>query len=236
MTIASSTSLAAASSIVGQFGFGADAGLEQQRAGARHRPFFLGLGQGLGRDLLAVADAGMRAEALGDGLDEDRALAGPHLLDDLLHAFVEGDRVVAVEPHALEAVAGGAAGEIRAGGVVGNERVFADLVVLAQEDDRQLPGAGQVHRLMHRADAGGAVTEIHDRHAVLAARLRGEGEAIGDRRAGADDGGGEHGAGGGVGDMRRAALALVHAVDAPHGLGEQLEQVTPLATWSWMPR
>src|SRR3546814_3873682 len=86
-----------------------------------------------------VADAGVRTEAIRRGFDEDRALAGADLVDDFLHALVERNRNIAVELDALEAVTGGARCKVLARGVIGKLGVFAVLVVLAQEDHRQLP-------------------------------------------------------------------------------------------------
>ena len=70
--------------------------------------------------------------------------------------------VVAVDDLAGHAVAGRALGDVLDRALrapVGRER---ELVVLADEDDRQPPGRGEVHRLVHRALAGGAVAEERD--------------------------------------------------------------------------
>ena len=170
----------------------ADARFGEQFAGLDKRRLFLGGGQRVLVGVVVVTDARMRPEPVGDRLDEHRALAVADVVDHVLHAVVERRRIVAVEPHALEAQSLGAAVEVRARGVGRDLGVLADLVVLAHEDDRQLPRAREVHRLVHRADRGGAIAEVDDRHAVLAAHLGGEREAVGDRRAGADDRGGQH--------------------------------------------
>ena len=82
--------------------------------------------------------------------------------------------VVAVDDLARHPVAGGAVGEVldrplRA--PVGRER---ELVVLADEDDRQRPRRGEVHPLVRGALPGGAVAEERDRRLVGAAQLRGQ--------------------------------------------------------------
>ena len=179
-----------------------DALIQQQCAGARHGPGLLGRREILLGEVIGVADAGVGAQAHGHRLDKDRAVAAAHLVDNGLHAVVEGHRVIAVQLHPLETVGFRPAGEVLARGVFRDGRVLAHLVVLAEEDHRELPNAGEVHRLVDSADTGGAVAEIDNRHRLGAAHLARQGEAVGDGRSGADDGRGEHGPGGGIGDMR----------------------------------
>ncbi len=167
------------------------------------------------------ADAGVFAQAHGHGFDEYRPFAASYLLDHLLHAIVESHRVVAVELDPFEAVGFGAAGEVLAGGVLGNRRVFAYLVVLAEENHRQIPQPGQVHGLVDGADAGGAVTEVTDGDVAGAAHLVRQSQAVGDRGVAADDGGGQHRAGPRIGDVGGATLALVDAVNTPQRFGKQ---------------
>src|SRR3546814_9937631 len=57
---------------LGELRFRADAGFEQLRADARHRPGFLAGLQLILRCIEVVADAGVRTEAIRRGFDEDR--------------------------------------------------------------------------------------------------------------------------------------------------------------------
>ncbi len=61
------------------------------------------------------------------------------------------------------------------------------LVVLDDIDDRQLPQLGHVEGLVDLALVGGAVAEIGQADAVIAAILVGEGQAGAQRHLGADD-------------------------------------------------
>ena len=61
------------------------------------------------------------------------------------------------------------------------------VVVLAQEHDGQLPELREVERLEDGPLLGGAVAEVDERDAVLAAVLRGEGGAGGQRDVAPDD-------------------------------------------------
>ena len=129
--------------------------------------------------------------------------------------------VVAVDDDALEAVARRAVG----GGMLdrrhlADRRVFHVEVVLADEDDGQLPDGGEIERLVECADVGGAVAEEADRDILFAEILRAPGRAAGDRQMRADDGvGAEH-----VvldrGQMHRAALAAHEPDVAQHQLAE----------------
>ncbi len=92
-----------------------------------------------------------------------RERAGDRVLD--------GDQVVPVDDLAGHPVAGGALGEVLDGPLrppVGGER---ELVVLADEDDRQRPRGREVHRLVRRALAGGAVAEERDHGLAGVAQL-----------------------------------------------------------------
>ena len=83
-----------------------------------------------------------------------RERAGDRILD--------GDEVIPVDDLAAHPVASGALREILDRALrppVGGER---ELVVLADEDDRQQPRRREVHRLVRRTLAGGAVAEERD--------------------------------------------------------------------------
>ena len=100
--------------------------------------------------------------------------------------------------------------------------MLAVLVVLAQEDDGQLPDGGHVQALVEGPDVAGPVAEAHDGHPVRAVHLGREGEAVRDRDAGTHDAGGDHDARGRMGDVHRAALALARARRLAQELGPQL--------------
>ena len=80
--------------------------------------------------------------------------------------------VVAVDRDVVDAVAGGPPLERRR--VLGRRRrELGVAVVLAEEDDRQLPHGGEVHRLVERALGHRAVAEERHRDAAVGPQLRG---------------------------------------------------------------
>ena len=90
---------------------------------------------------------------------------------------------------------------------VADRRVLHVEIVLADEDDRQLPDRREIERLVERADIGGAVAEETDRDVLFAEILRAPRRAAGNRQVRADDRVGAHHAVLDRGQMHRAALA-----------------------------
>ncbi len=120
-------------------------------------------------------------------LDERRAVAVARPRQRASDRVLDREQVVPVHDLAGHPVAGSALGEILDGPLrppVGGER---ELVVLADEDDRQRPGRREVHRLVRRALAGGAVAEERDHGLAGVAQLGGERGARRVRQARADD-------------------------------------------------
>ena len=116
----------------------------------------------------------------------------------------------------------GAACWVAAGGELGVA------VVLAEEDDRQLPHGGEVHRLVERALGHGAVAEERHRDAAVGPQLRRRRRADRDRQAGGHDAVGAEDPEVRVGDVHRAAAAAVGALVLGHQLGEHPERVEAL--------
>ena len=100
--------------------------------------------------------------AVGRGLDDDGPAPARVSSTETLHRERGRDDVVAVDRRRTDAVAGGAPLERRRVLLVGG-RELGVAVVLAEEDDRQLPDRGQVHRLVERALRDRAVAEERDR-------------------------------------------------------------------------
>ena len=146
-----------------------------------------------------------------------RERAGDRILD--------GDQVIPVDDLAAHPVAGGALGEILDRALrppVGGER---ELVVLADEDDRQRPRRREVHRLVCRTLAGGAVAEEREHGLAGVAELRGERGARRVRQAGADDPVAAEDLQLQVGDVHRAAEPLAVARPLPEHLGHHPAEV-----------
>ena len=126
-----------------------------------------------------VVGGGVRAHPVGVRLDQRRALAVAGVVERRAGHRVGGEHVVAVDPDAGEAEAGGALVERDAGLPLERlgDRV---LVVLAEEDDRGVEDAGPDERLVDVALAGRAVAEVgDDRLAVVGADLAVHGDAHG---------------------------------------------------------
>ena len=131
---------------------------------------------------------------------------------------LDREHVVPVDDLAGHPVPGGAFGEILDGALgppAGRER---ELVVLADEDDRQRPGRGEVHALVSGALAGGPVAEERDRRLPGPLQLGGEGSSARVRQPGADDPVAAEDVQGQVGDVHRAAEALAVARPLPEHL------------------
>ena len=158
-------------------------------------------------------------------LEERRPGSVPRSLERARNRVLDGEHVVPVHDLAGHPVAAGAVGEILDGALrppVGRERV---LVVLADEDDRQRPGRGEVHRLVRRALPGGAVAEEGDRRLPRPAQLRGQRRAAGMWKPGADDPVAAEDVEREVGDVHRAAEPLAVARSLAEHLGHHPAQV-----------
>ena len=155
----------------------------------------------------------------------DRPVAGARVRERAGDGLLDGGDVVAVDDLAGHPVAGGAVGDVLDGALrppVGRER---ELVVLADEDDGQLPRRREVHPLVHRALAGGAVAEVRDRDLAGAVELRGQRGAAGVRDARADDPVAAEDVEREVGDVHRAAEALAVAGALAEHLGHHPAEV-----------
>ena len=156
--------------------------------------------------------------AVGHRLDQRRPLAGAGAVHRLAQHEIDLDAVVPVHGDAGDLVGGRAVrdlGDGRGVPVGGGERV---LVVLADEDHRQLPHRRQVERFVEDALVGGAVAEEGDRHLVRPLQLGGEAGAGGERHGRAHDAVRAHDVELHVGDVHGAAEALAIAGLAAHQL------------------
>src|SRR5262249_32562974 len=107
-------------------------------------------------DLVALEVAKV---APGPGLYQGWSFPPPGPSDGLAGGLVDGDHVVAINCDARDVVGGGAVCDARRRAVVADRRGFSELVGLTDEEHRQLPDCGQVHRLVCRALLGRTVTE-----------------------------------------------------------------------------
>ena len=158
-------------------------------------------------------------------LEQRRPVAGARVRERARDGLLDRGDVVAVDDLAGHPVAGGAVGDVLDRALrapVGRER---ELVVLADEDDGQLPRRREVHPLVHGALAGGAVAEVRDRDLAGAAELRGQRGAAGVRDAGADDPVAAEDVEREVGDVHRAAEALAVAGALAEHLGHHPAEV-----------
>ena len=162
----------------------------------------------------------MAARAIGLGLDQRRTLARPRPLGRLERGFGDGGEIVAVDDDARHRIGARAVGDIGDGGRAGHRHRHRILIVLADEDDRQLPDRGEVERLVKGALVVGAVAEERERDRAGAPLLGAERRADRDRQAAADDAVGAEIALRRLGDMHRAAAPLAIAALAAEELGE----------------
>src|SRR5699024_7457008 len=190
---------------------GADAVVHEEGRKARQGVLFhpgglllLGLvGRGVALEVAALA--------VGLALEQRRALAGPRPCHGLGGRLVDGQGVVAVNRDAGDVVGRAAVCDVLYGLVPVLAHRNAVVVVLAYEDDGQLPDGGHVERLVEGALVRGAVTEEADADLIRAAYLGGEARARGDAVSRADDAVGAEDALVPVRDVHGAALALAVA-------------------------
>ncbi len=121
-------------------------------------------------------------------LDDGGTFPRPHVGEGLLHRQVDGQRVHAIDLPTRHAEARSASGQPGLGGDLAHVRRHGVLVVLDEEADRQVPGAGQVEGLERRADVRGPVPEVGDRHVVGPGVTVRPCRAGRERHAAADDG------------------------------------------------
>jgi hypothetical protein len=126
-------------------------------------------------------------------------------------------------------VAGGAIGDVLHGHHVPGGCRGPVEVVLAQEDDRELPDRRQVERFVEAALVAGAVAEEAEGDLVRAAHPGGKPRAGGERHAGAHDPRLAHDTHRVDGEVHRAALALADAGPLPHELRHQRRKRGTLA-------
>ena len=160
-------------------------------------------------------------------LEERRACALARPGERSGDGVLDGEQVVSVHDLARHPVAGRAVGEILDRALrppVGGER---ELVVLADEDDRQRPGRSEVHPLVRGALPGRAVAEEGDRNLARPAQLRGQGRAARVRDPRADDPVATENVEREIGDVHRAAQPLAVARPLPEHLGHHPAKVGP---------
>ena len=121
------------------------------------------------RDVERVVVHRMPLHAEREALDQGRSAAGASLLDRALRLAVHGEDVGAVDDDALEAVGGGAIGDVLDRVAEVRRRRIRPLVVVADVHDRQAPDAREVHALVRVASRGRAFAEPADGDALVAA-------------------------------------------------------------------
>jgi hypothetical protein len=135
----------------------------------------------------------VREQAGGLGLDQGGAIARTGALGSGAGGLVDRDDIIAVDDAAGEAIAGGAVGHVRDPHLEAHRHRDRVLVVLAEEDARQLVDAGPVAALVEVALAGRAVAEVDDRDGILPENPGGQRRADSVRDLGGDRvGRGEH--------------------------------------------
>ena len=129
----------------------------------------------------------MAAIAIGLHFQDDRALAAAAMRDRLGAGCLHRLHIHAVDLDAGNVEGDAALGEIGHRAGARHAGAHGVLVVLDDVDDRQLPQLGHVEALIDLALVGGAVAEIGQADAVIAAIFVGEGQPRAERHLGADD-------------------------------------------------
>ena len=135
-----------------------------------------------------VVGGGVHAEAIGQALDERRAVAAPGAFDRLAHHVDDGEEIVAVDLHAGEAVGDRLLRNRRRRRLQLARRGNRPVIVLAEEDDRRLDDAGEIGGLVKVALRRGALAEVDDDHIVFALEAEAPAETDGVRDLAGDGG------------------------------------------------
>ncbi|MCY1226501.1 hypothetical protein D9M72_387320 [compost metagenome] len=130
----------------------------------------------------------MGLHPVGVGLHQQRAGAFARQLHRAAQHGKERDDVVAVHAFAGHAVAHGFVCQRRCYGLVGQRHRDGVLVVLDEEDDREVEDGREVERFMEVAFAGGAVAAHGQDYGVLAAEFGGVRNADGVEQLGGERG------------------------------------------------
>src|SRR6516165_8638993 len=112
---------------------------------------------------------GVAVHAHGHGLDQGGALARPGAGDRAHRGLVHGEDVDAVYLFPGHAVRDGLGRQVGRDAGQPQRRGVGPLVVLDDEDARQLQGGGDVQRLVEVAARGRSVAAVRQRHTVLTA-------------------------------------------------------------------
>ena len=161
-------------------------------------------------------------------LDQRRTVAPAGGFDVACGRLLHREEVVAVHDLAGHPVAGRARCDVLDGAAVTPADGERELVVLADEDDRELPGGGEVHRLVGGALVRAPVAEEDDGDLVRSAQPRRERGSDADRKRRAHDPVAAEDVEGEVGDVHRAAEAAAVAGSPAEQLRHHRVQVAAL--------
>src|SRR3990170_5160578 len=200
----------------------------QHLGGAGQRIFLLPFGELRKLAVLGRVAFVMAAHAVGETLDENRALPCARLLDGFPRSLAHGEKVVAIDGAVRNTVSLGVLREAFDFRVRGERRELGIAVVLADKDHRQFPETGDVERLMKRSGLAGAVAEEHHGELAFLLLLGGEGSAKSKWNGATDDSGGGDESTFFGGDVHRAALAGAVAGGAAGDLRHQAIDIRAL--------
>ncbi len=154
-----------------------------------------------------------------DALQQQRPAAGARGVDVAADRAPQRGHVGAVDDLALEPVRGHDVAHALHLRVCAARRELGDAVVLADEDQRQVPERGEIDGLVEVPGLDRPVAEEGDRNLVRAAQLGGERIARGQRQIAADDAGRAHQAVGAIDEVHRSAEPLAEPGTTAHQLG-----------------
>src|SRR5690242_4484122 len=154
----------------------------------------------------------MAAPAIRLALDERWPVAGPRATNGLGRGGSYDRQIVAVDRDSGHCVRACSIGDVRYRHGERDVHRHAVFVVLADENDRQLPDRRHVECFVKSPLVGSAVAEEHHAHTILLLHLDAHADADGDRQPAPDDAVGAEIAALHVGDVHRAAATMAIAV------------------------
>ena len=95
-----------------------------------------------------IVSSGVIAEAIGDGFDQGGALAGMSLVEGVTHCIQHRRHIITVNLKTFDARGDGLLGNGGSAGLDGARYRYRPLVIVDHDHHRQLPGTGQIERLV----------------------------------------------------------------------------------------
>ncbi len=169
----------------------------------------------------------MSAGAVGPAFDQSRTATASRPRDGFTRHAVDFQNIVPVDGHARDPIGRTARADAGIAAGIGERDFGGELIVLAEEQHRQLPDAGHVERFVERAVVDSAVSKKRRGHHAVPKDLRAVAAAAGLQQARTDDAAGPHHADLGGEEVHAAAASARTTGLASEQFGHQFARRHP---------